>query len=177
MKSILRLITVGAVLAPVFLACQSDVTEPTEVTLNEDWEYPAIWGYCLDDEGKPIYMAQVRWSSPAGEVGYCVSRIDGRYRITDFTEAWVIHDGEDLDGEAHHDLYNSAYAYIEDFEYTETYRRDFEMDPDPGHEQPLETNGIFDNAYVRDAVTGAGIYPATVAAVGWNADLLGIDTT
>jgi hypothetical protein len=183
MKKLLQLVIVGAILGSAFLACQSNVSDPTPIELLEEddnpvlWEYPAIYGYCKDDEGNPIYMASVTWTSPQGEVGYCVSRIDGWYRIADLTGAWVVHDGEDLDGEAYHALYDSAYAYIQDFEYTATYRRDFEMNPNPGHEQPIETNGKFDNAYVRNSVTGDGIYPATVSVVTWNGFTIALDTT
>jgi len=160
-----------------FLACQSDVTEPTQTTLNEDDAYPAIYGYCKDAEtGQPIYMAWVAWRSPLGELGYCITRLDGWYRIMDATEAWEVHEGQDLEGKATHDLYDDAYAYIGGYEHLKTYRRDFEMDPNPGHGE-LETNGLF-QAYVRDAETGEGIYPAMVDVVGYNdGNILGYDTT
>ena len=166
-------------LAAAFLACQSDVTDPTPAELHEDGYYPAIYGYCIDElTNQPIYMAKVTWVSPFGVMGYCISRWDGWYRIMDVNEEWGPLEGEDLDGDAEHilEIYNPAYNDIEDFNPELTYRRDFEMEPDPG-QGTITKHGGFNDVYVRDSGTGDGIYPACVTIRGYDGAFLGYDTT
>jgi hypothetical protein len=173
-------------LAAVFLACQSDVADPTPIELPEEydnnpalWEFPAIYGYCTEPDNTPIYMAKVTWESTSGPspeiLGYCITRWDGWYRITDFTGAWEPYEGDTLAGTAIHvlELYPDAYNEIEDYVPVDTYRRDFEMDPDPGQEN-ISKNGLF-SGYVK-RIDGSGIYPATVTIKGYDGVFLGYDT-
>jgi len=169
-------------LAAAFLACQSDVIEPTAVELDEDWYARAIYGYCKEPDGTPIYMAQVFWLAPPPSnqaLGYCVTRWDGWYRIMDVHNEWEQYGGEDLPGEAFHclEIYSDAENEILDFDPgVLKYRRDFEMDPTPG-QGDLEQHGGFDDVYVRDIETGRGIYPACVTVRGLDDVFLGYDTT
>lgn len=175
----------GLALAVGFLACQSDVTEPTPVELleeydstdPEEWEYPAIYGRCWDEEepSQPIYMAKVTWRCGEEVLGYCISRMDGWYRISDLTTAWEVYNGLYLDGEATHSLYSTTTKEIIEYEYPNNYNRVFYMDPDPGHGE-LTTNGLIEGRVKRDD-TGEYIYPACVTVYGEDDVFLGYDTT
>jgi hypothetical protein len=174
----------GLALGLALLACQSDVTDPTQIELTEEydsqnpeeWEYPAIYGYCRDD-GDPIYMAKVTWRCGEDVLGYCITRMDGWYRISDLTDTydWQSYAGEDLDGDATHSLYEITYENIQGYDYPEDYRRDFSMEPDPGH-GTLATNGMIQGR-VKKADNGEYIYPACVTVYGDDMKFLGYDTT
>jgi hypothetical protein len=168
-------------LAAVFLACQSDVTEPTSVELDEDAYARYIYGYCKDPVGNPIYMAQVFWLAPPPSnqaLGYCVTRWDGWYRIMDVHNEWEQYEGLDLPGEAFHrlEIYHDAENEILNFNpEVMIYYRPFEMDLNPGQGE-IEKNGLF-QAHVRNIETGDGIYPACVTVSGYDDVFLGYDTT
>lgn len=188
-KRALRLVSAmaAATVTAAFLACQTDVTEPTAVELQEEedpgeWEYPAIYGRCYDDESpnQPIYMAKVTWYYGEEVLGFCITRIDGWYRISDLTGAWNEYNGQDLDGVAEHGLYENAYAVIEEYEYPGNYNRPFYMEPDPGH-GTLTANGDI-RGRVKDQSTNEYLYPALVTAYGYVEEteelvFLGYDTT
>lgn len=181
---------VGLTLAFGFLACQTDIVDQTPIELLEEeeeeydpmsspqeWEYPAIYGRCWDEENtsQPIYMAKVTWYCGNKVLGYCITRMDGWYRISDLTGAWEEHNGEYLSGDAEHSLYATTTREIVEYEYPNNYQRNYYMYPDPGH-GALTTNGKIQGR-VRREDDGTYIYPACVTVYGDDYTFLGYDTT
>jgi hypothetical protein len=180
---------VGFALAFGFLACQTDIVDQTPIGLLEEeeeeydpmspgeWEYPAIYGRCWDEENtsQPVYMAKVTWFYGQDVLGYCITRMDGWYRISDIDEELGIYVGENLDSDAEHSLYSTTSTYIVEYEYPNNYQRNYYMNPDPGH-STLTTNGKIKGRVQRED-NGVYIYPACVTVYGDDYTFLGYDTT
>jgi hypothetical protein len=121
--------------AAFFISCQDEPTEPTGLILPET-DDAAFYGYVyhgLTEE--PIDQATVKWECtdhtpwiPLGQATTGLGGDSGYYEIG--TEAWFTsHDAHDLKGTASKSGFDDAYAYINNYEYGISYRRDFLLYP------------------------------------------------
>ena len=114
------------------MSCQAEVTAPESPPKSEAPSYDIIriWGYTKDGFGLKLLDVDVHWwcNTCAEAIGEDAVDDEGRYDIDPpYPFNWDDHDGHDLEGEATKTGYSPASQYIDDFDSSASYRRDFTL--------------------------------------------------
>jgi hypothetical protein len=118
--------------AAVLISCQAEVTAPAPPESEApSFDVVRIWGYVEDDFGIRLKDADVEWwcNTCTGEpIGSDAVDDIGRYDIDPPPPFnWGDHDDHDLEGEAYKTGYYGDPQYIDDFDSSAVYQRDFEL--------------------------------------------------
>jgi hypothetical protein len=120
--------------AAVLISCQAEVTAPAPPESEApSFDLARIFGYTYKSIGGKLLDVHVEWwcNTCSETIGDDAVDDQGRYDI-DPPEPfnWEDHDGHDLEGEATKTGYSPASQYIDDFDSSTTYQRDFTLYPE-----------------------------------------------
>ena len=117
--------------AAAFLGCQSDTVEPTatDVPVYDDG-YGFIYGYVKKaPTEEDIGGANVTWSANDDFLGSATTSPAGYYQVN-AQSWWEDYDGYYLEGLASCSGYENGHNYITSYNFGQSYRRDFYLDPE-----------------------------------------------